>query len=266
MQDIKKFKKTVKGFYAKNRRDLPWRKTRDPYKILVSEVMLQQTQVSRVLQKYPLFLSVFPTLRSLAKAPLADVLGVWQGLGYNRRAKTLKSASEVLMAQYKGKIPRNREELTALPGVGPSTAGGVLAFAYNIPYPFIETNIRRVFIHHFFSKKKRVGDADILQLVKRTLDRKEPREWYYALFDYGTHLARTERNPNRRSARYTKQSPFDGSRRQLRGHLLRTLLKKPQTRIALEKALPEKSTVHEVLAELAAEGFILERNKKYYPA
>ena len=133
---IKEFQNIIRGFYEKNRRDFPWRNTRDPYKIFVSEVMLQQTQVSRVLLKYPEFIKVFPTLKSLAKAPFSDVLRVWQGLGYNRRARALKSASEAIWGLYKGKIPKDIEQLLGLPGIGPSTAGGILAFAYDTPISF----------------------------------------------------------------------------------------------------------------------------------
>ena len=262
---IKEFQNIIRGFYEKNRRDFPWRKTRDPYKIFVSEVMLQQTQVSRVLLKYPEFIKVFPTLKSLAKAPFSDVLRVWQGLGYNRRARALKSASEAIWGLYKGKIPKDMEQLLGLPGIGPSTAGGILAFAYDTPYPFIETNIRRVFIYHFFPRKKNVHDRKILELVEKTMDTQNPREWYYALFDYGTHLGKQVENPNRQSKHYTKQKVFEGSHRQIRGAVLKKILGKgsmSKERLRAEIKVSDKS-LERVLEELVKEKFITKHRGKY---
>ena len=226
---IEQLQERVRAYYRAHKRNFPWRETRNPYRILVSEVMLQQTQVARVLVKYPEFIGAFPTVQTLAKAPLAEVLRVWQGMGYNRRAKFLKQASKEIVERHNGKIPSTIAELLSLPGVGKSTAGGILAFAYNIPVAFIETNIRRVFIHHFFPKKKTVSDSDILPLVEATLNTANPREWYYALFDYGTHLAQMMPNPNRRSRHHAKQSVFEGSRRQIRGRVLRVLLTNKET-------------------------------------
>ncbi len=205
------FKKTVWSYYKKNRRDFPWRQTRDPYKILVSEIMLQQTQTPRVIFKYEEFITAFPTLESLAKAPLKKVLLLWQGLGYNRRAVNLQKATQIIISHHKGKFPRDYTSLIDLPGVGPATAGDIMAFAWNKPVVVIETNIRTVFIHSFFKDEKDVHDKDILPLIEKTLDTKKPRDWYYALMDYGTMLKKTQINPSRRSKHYSKQSPFKGS-------------------------------------------------------
>ncbi len=262
---IKEFQKIIRDFYGKNKRELPWRNTRDPYKIFVSEVMLQQTQVSRVLLKYPEFIKAFPTLPSLAKAPFLDVLRVWQGLGYNRRAKALKNASEAIWELHKGKIPKDIDRLLKLPGIGPSTAGGILAFAYNIPYPFIETNIRRIFIHHFFPRKKNVHDREILQLVEKTMDVQNPREWYYALFDYGTHLGKQIKNPNRRSKHYAKQKAFEGSHRQIRGMVLKKILGEgsmSKQRLRAEIKGADKQ-LERVLGELIKEKFITKHRGLY---
>ena len=186
----KSFQKHIWKYYHSSGRDFAWRNTKDPYAILLSEIMLQQTHVSRVEEKYPQFLSVFPTVAELANASLASVVRAWQGMGYNRRAKHLKHAAEIITEQYSGYVPDAWENLVNLPGIGPATTGGVLSSAFNKPVVFIETNIRRVFIHHFFQNKEGVGDREILPLVEQTLDHHNPREWYWALFDYGTHLAK----------------------------------------------------------------------------
>ena len=217
-------KRVVYTHYAAHgRHDLPWRQTTDPYRILVSEVMLQQTQVSRVLNKYRLFLRHFPNTKRLANAPLAEVLQVWQGLGYNRRAKLLQQSAQVVTYERAGRWPKTDAELQCLPGVGPYTAGAVLAFAYGTAVPMVETNIRTVYLHHLFPRAQAVSEADILAAVDRTLDRTNPREWYWALMDYGSYLKQTRGNNIQRAASYKKQSPFAGSRRQIRGAVLRLL-------------------------------------------
>ncbi|MHB1118183.1 MAG: HhH-GPD family protein, partial [Minisyncoccota bacterium] len=240
---------------------------KNAYKILISEVMLQQTQVARVLEKYPEFLQVFPTIKTLADAPLAQVLAVWQGMGYNRRALALKRLAEEIVAKHQGKIPNDRAELESLPGIGSYTAGAVRAFAFNKPEVFIETNIRRVFIHHFFGDKRGVNDKEIFPLIERTLDCARVREWYWALMDYGAHLPKiTETNPNRKSRHYTRQKPFEGSHRQLRGKMLK-LLSTTKGEHTLAACARELSTTPEktqgILNELAQEGFIQKHGKNY---
>jgi A/G-specific adenine glycosylase len=220
------FRAVVLRHYREHGRDLPWRRTRDPYDILVSEIMLQQTQVSRVLPKYDSFLSLFPDPRTLAEAPLSAVLAAWQGLGYNRRALALHKAARTMTSQHGGRIPSSVTELRRLPGIGPATAAAVCVFAYGEPLVFIETNIRSAFLHHFFRECFSVPDADILPLIETTLDRENPRDWYYALMDYGAWVKRTQPNPSRRSKHHTKQSSFPGSRRQLRAQVLRLLLER----------------------------------------
>lgn len=206
---------------------MAWRDTRDPYRILVSEFMLQQTQVDRVKLKYVQFLDAFPSLSDLAEAPLPQVLQVWQGLGYNRRALALKRCAEEICARFEGRVPDSVQALETLPGIGPYTARAVAAFAFNIGEPLIETNIRAVFIHFFFHAHERVSDRDILPLITATLDRGNPRQWYYALMDYGALLKRSHSNPSRRSSRHVKQSRFEGSNRQLRSLILRAVLESP---------------------------------------
>jgi len=219
----KKFHAAVYRHFKTHKRDLLWRHTKDPYKILVSEIMLQQTQVPRVMDKYPSFVKRFPDFHALRRATVREVLHEWKGLGYNRRALLLKKTADSVAEKYGGKLPDDFEELQKLPGIGRSTAGGVCAFAFNMPVLFIETNIRRAYIHHFFQKRKKVNDEDILSLLEKTMDKKDPRKWYSALMDYGSLLGKTTENPNRRSAHYAKQPKFDGSRRQLRGKVLSVL-------------------------------------------
>jgi len=261
-------------YYRKHERTFPWRppslKLRkdgscDPYRILVSEIMLQQTQTERVVPFYAKFLKAFPTIAALARAPLRDVLRVWQGLGYNRRALMLKRLAEVVVEKHRGRLPKTEAELRALPGIGPYTAAAVCAFAYNHPAVFIETNIRTVFLHHFFPKKKRVMDAQLLPLVAATVDQKNPREWYWALMDYGVFLKKKHGNANRRSAHYMAQTKFEGSDRQIRGAIIRALTRTPRmTRAALARTVVvEPARVAKIIAALKAEGFIGERQGKY---
>ncbi len=218
------FKKIVNNYYKQHGRSFPWRKTKDPYKILVSEIMLQQTQVSRVIEKYYSFLQRFPTIEKLAQASTTSVLREWQGLGYNRRGLALKRLAVEIVKKYKGKLPKTYDELITLPGIGPATAGDLLAFAWNKPAIVIETNIRTVFIHHFFQDQTDIADKDIIPFIKKTLDKNNPRRWYWALMDYGAFLKKTLLNPSRRSRHYIKQSPFQGSNRELRAKILKYLL------------------------------------------
>ena len=257
-QTTRDFIGIVWDHHRHHRRDLLWRKTDIPYRILVSEFMLQQTQVERVSARYGEFLDAFPDVASLAQAPLADVLRLWQGLGYNRRALSLKRAAEAIMERYGGVVPELPEELITLPGVGPYTAGAVAAFAFRRPVVFIETNIRRAFIHHFFPDREHVRDDELLPLVETTLDRENPREWYYALMDYGAAMKGTLPNANRRSAHYARQSRFEGSNRQIRGAVLRELTRGPMDDDELCAALDgDTRRVDSVLDALRDEGFIV---------
>ncbi len=260
------FRRTIRRYYALHGRNLPWRHTHDPYKILVSEVMPQQTQVSRVIGYYETFLRKFPTIKALARAPLADVLRAWQGLGYNRRALMLKRAAEHTVRVYGGRLPQDARLLDDLPGIGINTAGAIVAFAFNTPSVFIETNIRRVFIHFFFPNKRKVHDRDILNLVEKTLDRKNPRAWYYALMDYGAYLGREmKENPNRRSRSYAHQSRFEGSDRQVRARIIRLVLeKKSMTLCDLTTRLAEQpARVRRIVTALEKETFIKKMGDRF---
>jgi A/G-specific adenine glycosylase len=223
-KEIKAFQKVINHYYLQHKRPMPWRDTVDPYCILVSEFMLQQTQAERVLLKYGPFITRFPDFQTLSRAGLKEVLAAWQGLGYNRRAINLKDTAGEIINRYSGKVPESTEELIQMPGIGKATVGAILAFVFNKPSIFIETNIRRVFIHIFFQDKKDIQDKEIMPLVEKTLDHENPRHWYYALMDYGAMLKKQGPNPNRKSAHYSRQTAFEGSDRQARGAILRHLL------------------------------------------
>ncbi|OPY73394.1 MAG: putative A/G-specific adenine glycosylase YfhQ [Syntrophorhabdus sp. PtaU1.Bin002] len=263
--EIRAFQRDIYRYYEDHRRDLPWRKTRNPYHILVSEIMLQQTQVERVIEKYGEFIVIFPDVSSLARAPLKDVLSAWQGLGYNRRALALRRTAEIIATAYSGEVPASMEDLSRLPGIGKTTAGEILAFAFNLPVLFIETNIRRVFIHHFFTEESTVTDREIMFLVEATLDRENPRDWYYALMDYGSMLKKDILNPNRRSAHYKKQPAFKNSSRKIRGTILKILLKEsPLARDHLQESVgAEPDRVEKILNEMVGEGLVREDNGEY---
>lgn len=260
-RELEKFKKTVWDYYRANRRDFPWRHNINPYRVLVSEIMLQQTQVSRGEIKYKEFLKKFPSFRALAQASNADVLAAWQGLGYNRRALFLKRAAEVVTSEYKGKLPDDPATLIKLPGIGSYTAGAVCAFAFNKPVVFIDTNVRRVFIHHFFNDKEGVTDDELVPLVEAALDTGNAREWYSALMDYGSMLGLKEENANKRSAHYVKQSKFEGSLRQVRGNVLKLLVsKKKMTQVELRESLGEEcERIADAVAGLKKDGIVTVR-------
>lgn len=249
--------KALKSHYKKEgRAHLPWRKTRDPYRILVSELMLQQTQVDRVIPYYTAFLKRFPTVRALSRAPLSEVLRAWQGLGYNRRAKFLHEAAKAVASRRA--FPRTAEALEELPGVGHYTARAVATFAFNERVSLIETNVRTVLFHHLILPHG-IKDKNLLPLVEELLKRSrmEPRDFYAAMMDYGSSLKRSGVRLNHQSANYRKQSKFKGSARELRGAILRELLQHRATLSALVHRIPRnKEEVSRELARLVAEGLV----------
>ncbi len=249
------FREIVWDYYRAHARAMPWRDDPSPYHVLVSELMLQQTQVGRVVPKYEAFMRAFPSVAALARAPLADVLTAWSGLGYNRRAKFLHAAAQKVIEEHNGVIPNTLDQLMALPGIGKNTAGAVLAYAFNQPVVFIETNVRTVFFHHFFADRTDVDDKELLPLVEQTRDPEHPREWYYALMDYGTHLKQTRGNNISQSRHYAKQSTFEGSRRQVRGKILKALVTGP---LPLEElgAIVDDERLESVVTDLTREGFV----------
>lgn len=262
---IPAFQKMVLSHYEQCGRKMAWRNTTDPYQILVSEIMLQQTQVERVAIKFPEFICAFPDFASLAAAPLATVLTVWQGMGYNRRAIALQKCATRVMNEYNGILPADVGTLVTFPGIGIATASSIAAFAFNQPVVFIETNIRRVFIHFFFASTEEVSDAEILPLVKKALYQRNPRVWYWALMDLGTALKKSVPNPNRRSVHYTKQAPFEGSDRRIRGILLKILLQNRflEEEEILSRIVEDPHRVRKILGDLEKEGFIKRTNNLF---
>jgi len=250
------FQSSIWRYYREYGRRFPWRETSDPYHIVVSEVMLQQTQTSRVVSKYIDFISHFPDFFTLAQAPLRDVLQVWQGLGYNRRALALQQTARKVVTQFDGHLPSNLDVLRKLPGVGPYTASAVAAFAFNKPTVFIETNIRAVFTYFFFKERENTTDRDILPLVEITLDRTNIKEWYYALFDYGAMIKRQCKQIT--STMHRAQSTFKGSNREKRGNIIRLLLLRESiTQHELAHTLSlKREHVRQLLTQLHDEGFI----------
>ncbi len=261
-------------------RDLPWRRTRDPYAIWVSEAMLQQTQVSRVDGRWQSWLDRFPSVDALAAATSADVLAEWQGLGYNRRALALWRAAREICERHAGVMPYDEADLRALPGIGPATAAGIRAFAFDLSGVYLETNVRAVFLHELFPGAEGVPDSALRPLVAEACPDDSlaiagadapcsPRTWYYALLDYGAHLKRILPNPSRRSRENVRQSRFEGSHRQKRAVLVRLLLAAGIEGVSVADAALEltefeakagrvavtEAAASGILEELAAEGF-----------
>ncbi len=222
--DIDKFREIIYSHYENSARELPWRTSITPWGVMVSEFMLQQTQVERVIPYWERWLRIWPRVEDMARAPMEDTLREWSGLGYNRRGYFLKKSAEIITRDFDGRVPGVPQNLLPLPGIGPYIAGAIACFAYNYPSVFIETNIRSTVIHFFFQNRVDVQDNEIRPVLASALDHKNPRKWYYALMDYGAALKKLTENPSRRSAHYVKQTPFQGSFRQLRGKILKTLV------------------------------------------
>lgn len=260
------FQQHVTAFYeAKGRHDMEWRHTTDPYKIVVSEVMLQQTQVPRVAVIYPKFIERFPDFAALAAAEQADLLAAWQGMGYNRRALNLQKLAGIIVDEYNGTVPHDPAVLATLPGIGPATSCSIAAFAFNRPVVFIETNIRRVFIHYFFEDDKIVDDSELLPLVAAMLP-ENSRELYWALMDLGTALKSSVKNPNQRSRHYTKQKTFEGSDRKIRGSVLKKMLeqKRGSPDVFAKEMNEEPARVRGIMEKMAGEGFFVRESDTVY--
>ncbi|MBI4114305.1 MAG: A/G-specific adenine glycosylase [Candidatus Niyogibacteria bacterium] len=251
--DPKQFQKIIRKHYRKNKKknNFPWRRTKNPYHILVSEIMLQQTQIPRVIPKYNEWIKTFPTIQALAKAPFSKVMSIWHGLGYNRRARYLKDAAEKIIKLHKNKIPRDPNMLETLPGIGRYTARAVSCFAYGICEPFLDTNIRRVYIHFFGGKKEKITDETLLMFIQKTAPIRNKDKWYGALMDYGRDIVGDKKdNPNRKSKTYSKQSPFLGSRRYIRAKIITYLLNhKTGTTTQIKHALKKDIHAQHYLAD-----------------
>lgn len=237
-------------------RDMPWRVNTEPYFVLVSELMLQQTQVDRVIPKFHQFMMAFPTVQALSASTLAEVLTVWSGLGYNRRAKFLYEAAQRIVSEFDGVIPSTFDELVSLPGIGPNTAGAILAYSFNQPIVFIETNIRTVYFYHLFKEDELISDKELKEKVAQTLDTEHPREWYWALMDYGAFLKKQGAGQINRSKHYRKQPPLRGSLREVRGLILKALAQGDLTKEELVVLIPQDERFERALTDLTAEKLI----------
>jgi A/G-specific adenine glycosylase len=219
-QNIELFRQKIFDFYHLNRRVFPWRETTDRYAVMVSEVMLQQTQAERVAQKYTAWMERFPHTEALASASLRDVLVLWSGLGYNSRGQRLQSCSKVIMERFSGMVPASPELLKTLPGIGDYTCRSIPVFADNLDVAAVDTNIRRIIIHEF-ALPEDTPKSEIQSAAEQLLPQGRSREWHNALMDYGSlHL--TSRRTGIRPL--TKQSKFKGSKRWYRGRLLKELV------------------------------------------
>lgn len=258
INEIIAFKNLIWDFYNTHGRTFPWRRNPDPYAVVISEIMLQQTQTYRVEPKYTAFLAALPTLEALANADLRTVLSLWQGLGYNRRGKFLHAMAGEIAQNHGGIIPDNPELLVQLPGIGKATAGSICAFAFNKPTLFIETNIRAVYLRHFFSGQQGISDDQLLPFLSASLEKDNPREWYYALMDYGVHLKKTVPNPSRQSKHHITQSKFEGSDRQIRGAIIRALTRceRMDKNELIDTISKDSSRVERILEQLIKEQLV----------
>lgn len=249
---------TIWDYYRTHRRTFSWREDISPYRVVVSEIMLQQTQTHRVEKKFDEFVATFARFEELAAAPFSEVLRLWKGLGYNRRALNLHRLATIITDEQNGQLPDNIGELEQLPGIGKATARSVYAFAFNLPCAFIETNIRTVFIHFYFRDRSDVHDKEIMPLVEDTLPKKNIRDWYYALMDYGAMLKTTIGNLNTQSIHYKKQSRFLGSDRELRGKILQELLDKQKIseEDMVQIFFSQHHRLQKIVEELLSEGLI----------
>jgi len=264
-EGVDTFQAYILDYYRRCGRDFPWRRRISPYRILVSEIMLQQTQTQRVAQKFEPFIQAFPSFTVLARSSFHDVLSYWQGLGYNRRAQGLHKTAQRVVQEFHCHLPTDVETLKTFPSIGPNTAASIATFACNTPTVFFETNIRTVFIYHFFYHHPDVSDEQLRPLVEQTLHRQDPRVWYYALMDYGVWLKQQYGNFNRQSKHYTTQSKFEGSERQIRGMILRMLTQ--QGALSYEqlcREIPrEEQRIRNNLHNLVDEGMVQARRDMY---
>lgn len=253
------FGRIIYHWYENKRRSFVWRENITPYNVVVSEIMLQQTQTDRVSSKFEKFITAFPNFEALASASFSDVLLYWKGLGYNRRALALHKIASIVTHDYAGMVPNDIKALESWPSIGKATARSITTFAFNQPTTFIETNVRTVFIYFFFPNKTNICDHEIEPLVQAALDLNAPRDWYYALMDYGVMLKKTVGNFSKQSKHHTKQSRFEGSDRQIRGAILQVLLDNGQVdyNFLCQHLDKDPNRVKIIINALHKEGFLV---------
>lgn len=239
-------------------RDMPWREDTRPYYVLVSELMLQQTQVDRVVPKFEAFITRFPDEKMLADASLAEVLGLWSGLGYNRRARFLHEAAKKIQTEFDGVFPDTKTDLLSLPGVGEGTSGAILTYAFNQPVLFVETNVRTVYFHHFFVDGEKVSDTEILSYLAATIDKEHPREFYWSLMDYGAWLKKNKTGRISQSSHYRKQTALKGSVREVRGQIIRLLVGGSLSRQEIETQLTVDTRFEKAVTGLIRDGLLIQ--------
>ncbi|NOZ80400.1 MAG: A/G-specific adenine glycosylase [DPANN group archaeon] len=259
MKSIPAFRKQILSWYARHGRDLPWRKTKDPYAILLSEVMLQQTQVERVIPYYLRWMRRFPDFLSLSRAAPKTVLSFWSGLGYNNRALRLLQLAKTVVKEHDGILPGDEAALRRLPGIGPYTAAAIMAFAHNKHVAVIDTNIRRVLIHEL-NLPEHIGKAELEAIARKCIPKGRSRLWHNALMDYGAK-EKTARKTGIRSV--SKQSRFEGSQRQVRGAIVRLLLEENSVSLrSLQTRFPRED-LFLILAKMEREKMIRKKKRSY---
>ncbi len=225
---IRRFRRKILSYYKTHGRDLPFRRTTDSYKIAVAEIMLQQTQVDRVVPKYLAWTKKWPDWKTLAKATNRELLTMWSGLGYNRRALYLGRMAKEIVERYDGAMPQDQAALSALPGIGPYTSRAILIFAFNKPLVTIDTNIRRVLIAEL-DLPHSISARELESIALHVLPQRRSRDWHNALMDYGaTHMTARKSGVKPLS----RQSKFEGSLRQIRGEIIRQLTTKKRVSLA----------------------------------
>jgi A/G-specific adenine glycosylase len=259
-EQIQCFQKKVSSFYKRNRRQLPWRNTTDPYNILLSELMLQQTQVNRVILYYAKWITKWPTIDALASASLTEILDAWMGLGYNTRAVNLHKTARKIVTKFNSDVLEGMKHYKDLPGVGKYTSQAVQIFSANADIITVDTNIRRIFINEFNLSEK-VTDKALWELAGRCLPRGKSRDWHNALMDYGALFLTAKKTGIKPK---TKQSRFEGSDRQIRARILRCLLKEKMSLSELEKTLEiEQMRLRQILDKMSTEKIVMEKNNSY---
>jgi A/G-specific adenine glycosylase len=260
-KDKEKFQKKILQFYQDHKRNLPWRKTTDPYNILLSEFMLQQTQVSRVIDYYIHWVDNWPTIERLAKEEYKNVLHAWMGLGYNRRAMYIHNTAKVIVDEFNGDVLTAVKHYEKLPGIGLYTSKAIQIFADNADIATVDTNIRRIFISEF-GLDEAISDKDLFTLAKQCIPQGKSRDWHNALMDYGA-LYLTSRKTGIKPK--TQQSSFQGSDRQIRGKILRLLLKEDHSKYQLQKELTiESKRLSKILTKMLNEKTVSKTNKIYH--